>query len=92
MLRITLFILCALSIWTTYANVLSDDTAVRALADSVANKAAGCGDACKATTIRGGRGMLSTTIDYDMAGHGHVSVVCRRPYIAFGDVACEVAK
>lgn len=87
-LRTGLFLVFVLSAWATYANVLSDDTEVRALADSVAHKTAGCGDGCKVTSTRGERGVLSTSVEYDFVGHGHVAVVCRRPWVAFGDWAC----
>ncbi|MCL2779202.1 MAG: hypothetical protein FWD73_14500 [Polyangiaceae bacterium] len=88
-LRAVLFLVFVLSAWATYANVLSDDTEVRALADSVAHKTAGCGDKCRVTSMHGDRGVLSTSVEYDFGGHGHVLVVCRRPWVVFGEWECK---
>ena len=85
-------VLFFVTLWTAYANVFTDDTAVRAQARVVANTAAGCGDACKLTDMRGDRGMISEEIAYDIAGHGHFVVVCRRAYIIAGDYACKVTE
>lgn len=80
--------LIVLSVWTAYANVFSDDTDVRAKA----RLALGCGGDCRLEGMRGERGMLEERIEYDVIGRGHYVVVCRRPYIAFGDHACEVVE
>jgi hypothetical protein len=88
-LRVGLLLVFVLSVWATLANVLSDDTEVRALADGVAHKTAGCGDGCKASTTRGNRSVLSTSVEYDFVGYGHVLVVCRRPWVVVGDWDCQ---
>jgi hypothetical protein len=92
LLRIFTILLLMVSIWTAYMNVFSDDTAVRASANELARKQAGCGDKCKVTNIRGDRGMIDTSIDYDVEGPGagHYVVVCRRAYVIAGDYACAV--
>ncbi|GEM_PF-1747997 len=84
--------LLLLSMWTAYANVLSDDTEVREKARATLNAAAGCGDACKLENMRGDRGMFGTEIEYDLVKHGHYVVVCRRAFIVAGDWACEVTQ
>lgn len=91
--RIFTFLLLGVCIWTAYANVFSDDTAVRAKANETARAKAGCGDKCKVTNMRGNRGMLDETIDFDVegAGAGHYAVVCRRAQIIVGDYACTVS-
>lgn len=84
--------LLLLSVWTAYANVLSDDTEVRAKARAALNAAAGCGDNCKIEGIRGDRGMFGTEIEYDLVKHGHYVVVCRRAFVVAGDWACQVTE
>lgn len=84
--------LFGLSVWTAYANVFSDDAAIRTRAGEVARKFAGCGDGCKVTGMNGQRGMLEERIDYDIDGRGRVSVACRREFIAFGNHDCNVEK
>ena len=83
-------LLLVVCVWTAYANVLSDDTAVRAKARATVNQAAGCGDDCKLEGLRGDRGMLEERIEYDVLNHGHYVVTCRRAFIIAGDYACEV--
>ena len=82
--------LLILSVWMAWANVISDDADVRAKARATVNAAAGCGDDCRLEGMRGERGMLEERIEYDVVKHGHYVVVCRRPFIAFGDHVCEV--
>ena len=84
-----LFVVCA---WTAYENVFSDDTAVRAKAGELARKEAGCGDKCKQTSMRGDRGMIEESIEYEMDKVGTIVVTCRRANIVFGDYACEAHK
>ena len=76
---ILLLIVCA---WTAYANVFSDDTDVRAKAGELARKEAGCGDKCKQTSMRGNRGMIEESIEYEMDKVGtirrHVPARVRR--------------
>lgn len=79
-------------VWTAYANVLSDDAPVRAKARATVNQAAGCGDACELEGLHGDRGMLEERIEYDVVGHGHYVVVCRRAFILAGDYACEAKR
>lgn len=88
-LTIVVFLLCA---WTIYANVLSDDAAVRAKAGEVARQAAGCGDACKVVGMEGERGMLSEVITFTMQGKGQYVVTCRRAFVIAGDHTCTAAK
>lgn len=89
-------VLLVVSIGTAYMNVFSDDADVRARANDLARKRAGCGDKCKVSGIHGDRGMLSERIDYDIegagAGAGHYAVVCRRAHVVIGDYACEVVE
>jgi hypothetical protein len=85
-------VLLVVSIWTAYANVLSDDTDVRKQARTTVNAAAGCGDECKVESLRGERGMLEERIEYEILKHGHYVVVCRRAYIVVGDYACAVTE
>ena len=84
-----LFLVC---LWTIYANVLSDDTAVRAQAGEAARKTAGCGDKCKVVGMEGERGMLSEVITFTMEGKGQYVATCRRAFVIAGDYACTVAK
>jgi len=87
----TIFLLLV-AVWTAYENVFSDDTDPRARAGDLARKEAGCGDKCKVSGMRGSRGMLDETIDYDMDGVGGYRVTCRRAYVIAGDYACEAHK
>lgn len=84
--------LAIVSAWAVYANVLADDADVRKLARTTVNQAAGCGDACKLSGLRGDRGMLSETIEYDVQNHGHWEITCRRAMIVIGDYACTVTE
>ena len=81
-------VLFFLTLWTGYANVLTDDTEVRAMARTSMGQAAGCGADCKVESLRGERGMFGETIEYDVVKKGHVAVVCRRQYISFGAWTC----
>jgi hypothetical protein len=92
--RIFTILLLLISICTAYMNVFSDDTSVRAGANDLARKHAGCGDKCKVTNIHGDRGMFQERIEYDIegAGPGHYVVVCRRAYVVAGDYTCQVTK
>jgi hypothetical protein len=85
-------LLLVVSAWTAYANVLSDDSDVRAKARSTVGRAAACAGECKLEGLRGDRGMLEERIEYDVVKHGHYVVVCRRAFIIAGDYACEVAE
>jgi len=85
-------LLLVLSVWTAYANVLSDDGDVRAKARATVNHAAGCGEDCKLEGLRGDRGMFEERIEYDVVKHGHYVVVCRRAFIVAGDYACDVTE
>ncbi len=83
--------LIALMAFIVYRNVLADDSAVRAMAETLARDTAGCGD-CKATRIEGKRGVVSESFEFTMQNGAGVAVSCRRPYIAFGDYACTATK
>ena len=87
----TIILLCV-SIFTAYQNVFSDDTEVRARAGDLARKEAGCGDKCKQTGMRGNRGMIDESIEYDMDGVGGFRVTCRRAYVIAGDYTCKAEK
>ncbi len=86
-LTLSLLVIC---LWTAYANVLSDDTEVRAKARATVNTAAGCGDDCKLESLRGERGMIEERIEYELLKHGHYVVVCRRAIVIAGDYTCDV--
>ena len=90
--RIFTILLLIVSGWTAYANVFSDDTDVRAKAGELARKEAGCGDKCKQTSMRGNRGMIEESIEYEMDKVGTILVTSRRANIVFGDYACEAHK
>ena len=81
--------LIALTAFSVYRNVLADDSAVRAMAQTLAHDT--CHD-CKATRIEGKRGVLSESFDFTMQNGARVAISCRRPYIAFGDYACTATK
>jgi hypothetical protein len=85
-------VLLLITAWMVWANVLSDDTALRARAGQLARDKAGCGDKCKLIGMQGDRGMLDTTIEYTFDPQGRFNVVCRRPAIAFGDHVCTATK
>jgi hypothetical protein len=85
-------VLALLTGWMAFANVISDDADVRKLARDTVNQAAGCGEQCKLTSMRGDRGMIEERIEYDVDGKGHFAIVCRRAAIAFGAYACAVEK
>lgn len=92
MFRILTILLLGVAIWTAYANVFSDDTELRARANDLARKTAGCGDKCQVAGIRGTRGMLAQTTEYDIDTFGGFVVTCRRAYVVVGDYACEAKK
>jgi hypothetical protein len=87
---ITSFVL--LAIWTAYANVLSDDTALRARADTLAREKAGCGNACKLIRAEGSRGIIEQRITYRFSRPAVVTVACRRRYVVFGSHVCDATK
>ena len=91
-LRALTFVLFGLCLWTAYANVFSDDTAVRAQAGQLARTTAGCGDTCKVVGMEGDRGMISETITFTIDGKGQIVVTCRRALVAFGEYECTAAK
>lgn len=88
LLRGLTFVLFGLCLWTAYANVFSDDTAVRAQAGQLARTTAGCGDKCKVVAMEGDRGMISETIAFTIDEKGRIVVTCRRDLIAFGEYEC----
>lgn len=86
------FVLFLACLWTIYANILSDDTAVRAQAGEVVRKTAGCADKCKVVGMEGERGMVSEVITFTIDGKGQYVVTCRRAFVIAGDYACTAAK
>jgi hypothetical protein len=46
------------------------------------------------TNLRGNRGMLDETTEYDVEGPGagHYVVVCRRAQIVIGEYGCEATR
>jgi hypothetical protein len=86
---IVLFLACVAAI---FANVLSDDTAVRAQALESVRAKAGCGEKCKVVGLKGSRGMIDLTITYDIDGLGQWVTTCRRAFIVAGDYACTTEK
>lgn len=91
-LRAFTIALLAATAWTAYANVLSDDTEVRARSQATARAAAGCGDACRLVNMEGDRGMISHRVAYTFDGKGMVVVTCRRPFVLAGEHACEASR
>jgi len=81
--------LIAVSAFTVYRNVLADDSAVRAMAETLAHDT--CHD-CKTTRIEGKRGVLGESFEFTMQNGAGVAISCRRPYIAFGEYACTATK
>lgn len=90
--RIFTVVLCAVCIWTAYANVFSDDTAVRAQAKAAIEKEAACGDKCKVVGMRAERNMLGTSVEMTIDGKGMYVAICRRAAIVAGDYTCSVSK
>lgn len=86
---IVLFLVCG---WTVFANILSDDTSVRAMAEKAARTKAGCGEKCRVTGIHGSRGMIDETITYDIDTLGQWTSTCRRAFVVAGDYACTAEK
>jgi hypothetical protein len=89
---IPIAVIVGLCLWTVYANVLSDDVAVRATAELAARAKAGCGEKCSLSRMEGSRGAFKETIEFSFRDAGTVIVTCKRPYIAFGDYACTATK
>lgn len=85
-------LLCVVTAWTVYANVVSENEPVKRQAEERARAFAGCGASCKIVGMHGDRGMLATEIIYTIDRVGQVVVTCRRAYVAFGDHACVAAK
>ena len=81
--------LIALTAFTMYRNVLTDDSTVRAMAETLAH------DTChdyKTTRIEDKRDVLSESFEFTMQNSASIAISCRRPYIAFGDYACTATK
>src|SRR5258705_2284377 len=83
--------LLALSAWTAYVNVFSDDTPLRARAEKLARETARCVGTCTLTRVDGARGILKETLTFTFET-GVVVVACKRPYVAFGDHHCSASK
>src|SRR5438105_1460166 len=91
-IAIVVAVFVGLCLWTAYANVWSDDVAVRATAELAARAKAGCGEKCSLSRMEGSRGAFKETLEFSFRDAGVVSVTCRRPYIAFGDYQCTATK
>jgi hypothetical protein len=78
--------------WMIYANVFSDDSAVRASAEQLARETAGCGARCKIVRTEGSRGVFEERIGFNFEDIGMIVVTCHRAYIAFGGYACAAAR
>ena len=85
-------VLLLVTLWMAWANVLSDDTPLRARAGDLARQTVGCGDKCKLVGMEGDRGMIDTRIEYTFDAVGRVIVTCRRSAIAFGEHACVATR
>jgi hypothetical protein len=86
------FGLLLVTAWMAFPNVLSDDTAVRKLAKDTVTEYAGCKDKCQVSGMRGDRGMVNETIEYDIDRMGHYAVACHRKVIFVGDYVCVVTE
>jgi len=80
----------ALVAWTVYANVVSADQHVVARAEALAREKTGCGSGCTRTRLEGSSRVIDKRYAFTFEKGGVVKVVCRRPYIAFGDFACTI--
>ncbi len=86
---IVVAVIVVLSVYTIYANVLSDDVAVRAEAELAARAKAGCGEKCVMLKMEGSRGAFSEQLELTFKDVKDViSVACKRPYVAFGAYKC----
>ena len=72
--------------------MISDDSALRARAETLARQTAGCGSGCTLAGYEGKRGVLGETITFTFRDAGTYVVSCKRPYIAFGEHACTATK
>jgi hypothetical protein len=88
---ISLLLVIAIGVvgWAVYANVFSDDSAVRKLAEERARAVAGCGAKCTVKRMEGSRGLLNEQIQFEFADGLKVLVECKRTYIAFGTYSCR---
>jgi len=91
-LAVVVVVFVVLALVTVYRNVLSDDLAVRSLAETTARAKAGCGEQCVLLRMEGARGAFKESLDFQFKGRDQVSVACKRPYIAFGDYACTASQ
>jgi hypothetical protein len=89
---IVVAVIVVLCVYTVWANVISDDTDVRSVADLTARAKAGCGEKCVMTKMEGTRGVLAEDIDFSFRDGGNIHVKCKRAAIAFGAYKCEAAK
>jgi hypothetical protein len=75
--------------WAVYSNVMSDDTAVRQMAEAHARASAGCGAKCVIRKIEGSRGLLNEQLQFEMSDGTKILVECKRKYIGFGAYSCR---
>ncbi|HUS26959.1 MAG TPA: hypothetical protein VMZ53_00565 [Kofleriaceae bacterium] len=88
---ITLLLVVVIGVvgWGVYSNVLSDDTAVRQLAEARARAVAGCGAKCVVKKLEGSRGLLNEQLQFEFTEGSKILVECKRAYIAFGAYTCR---
>ena len=91
-LAIVVAVFVLLAVYTMWANVISDDTEVRSIADLAARAKAGCGEKCVMTKMEGSRGAFSEKLEFTFREAGVIAVTCKRPMIAFGAYKCEATK
>jgi hypothetical protein len=76
--------------FAVYANVLSDDTALRARTAQLVRQHAGCSDGCRITQTEIHRSVLEYRADYEIEGVGTIRVTCGRKGVAIGEQECRV--
>jgi hypothetical protein len=84
------FVVCFVTAWAAYTNVLADNSELLIRAREVARQRAACGK-CNPSAMHGERGMTEQRMEYDYPGVGQVTVVCRRAWIIFGEYSCEAS-
>lgn len=84
------WIVCTLVGTAVYSNVIVDDSALRARAESLACERAGGNPKCQITRMVGRRSVVELQAEYDIEGAASVRVVCRRSAIIAGEHQCSV--
>ena len=91
-IAIVVAVFVVLAVYTVWANVISDDTEVRSIAELAARARAGCGEKCVMLKMEGSRGAFSETLEFTFRDAGVIDVKCKRGAIAFGAYKCEATK